>query len=371
MTKPLQDPTGAKIVATLESAFGKYVALDEGLPFVLALWTLATHVFECFDAFPYLAITSPTKRSGKTRLAEIIELLAANTQRTVGITPAALYRSIQDKPLTLIIDEAEALRTRSDRAEALREILNAGYRLGQYVTRCERGPEGNFELRHFNTYCPKVLVLIGNLPETLADRCIPIQMRRIGPAHILQRFRYFRVRREVRVVLGQIPEWVKPSKNRVKRYYYAHGLGFLKDREEELWLPLFSVCAIAAPDRLKALENVAMQLAAHKESCESDEHGITLLKDIRDLFDREGTDRLTTSSLVPFLLAIEESPWATWSRGRGLDARGLARLLRPFRISPQNLRLGADVVKGYLSDDFREAWANYVPGASATPPQPA
>ena len=95
MRRTCKDPAGADILATLEGRFQKLMALDAGLPLVLALWVLATHVFDCFDAFPYLAITSPTKRCGKTRLAEIIELFCANGLRTVGATPAAIFRSIQ------------------------------------------------------------------------------------------------------------------------------------------------------------------------------------------------------------------------------------------------------------------------------------
>lgn len=365
-----EDAAGAKIVAAVDSTFGKFVALDGGLPLVLALWTLATHIFDCFDAFPYLAITSPTKRCGKTRLAEVVELLAANPRRTVGITPAALFRSIQDKTSTLIIDEAETLRSRNERSDALKEILNAGYRVGQSVSRCERTDGKSFEVREFKTYCPKVLVLIGSLPETLADRCIPVRMRRARPEDNIQRFRYSRARREVRRLQTQISQWAETNKNRVKRYYYGKSLGFLKDREEELWLPLFSVCAIAAPDRLKALEAIAIQLAAFKETCDADEIGVLLLKDIRDAFDRKGQDRLSTMDLLLELSSVAESPWATWGRGQGLDVRSLARLLRPFRIQPHNIRFEDKVAKGYARDDFREAWASYMPSeASATPPQ--
>jgi hypothetical protein len=84
-----------QLVATPESTFRKYMALDPALPLVLALWTLATHVFDCFDAFPYIAITSPTKRCDKTRLAEIIELLAARGERLVNPTQAVIFRTIQ------------------------------------------------------------------------------------------------------------------------------------------------------------------------------------------------------------------------------------------------------------------------------------
>jgi hypothetical protein len=121
------DLEGVKLVATLEDTFSRYVALEPGLPLVLALWTLATHLFDCFDAFPYLAITSPTKRCGKTRLAEIIDLLCCNGLRTAGASTAAIFRTIQSQDskngtVTLILDEAEVLGTKSERSEQLREF---------------------------------------------------------------------------------------------------------------------------------------------------------------------------------------------------------------------------------------------------------
>src|SRR3979490_2250997 len=105
-----KDAVGSNLIGYFESTFRKYLALDPGLSLVLALWTLATHVFDCFEAFPYLAITSPTKRCGKTRLAEIIDLFCCNGLRTAGASAAAIFRSIQmealeDRTVTLILDE--------------------------------------------------------------------------------------------------------------------------------------------------------------------------------------------------------------------------------------------------------------------------
>src|SRR5437764_14856060 len=99
------------LLGKVERHFTRYAALQFYVPLVLALWSVATWIFEGFDCFPYLAITSPTKRCGKTRLAELLELVARNPKRTVGITPAALFHTIEDqKPTpTLIIDEAEAM----------------------------------------------------------------------------------------------------------------------------------------------------------------------------------------------------------------------------------------------------------------------
>jgi hypothetical protein len=373
----MSDCDGPEIVATLEGTFRRYLALDPGLPFVLALWTLATHVFECFDAFPYIAITSPTKRCGKTRLAEIVELLSANGFRTVSASPAAIFRSIQahtleKETITLIIDEAEALGTKSETVETVREILNAGYRRGQYVLRCEKSGE-KYEPTRFSTYCPKVIVLIGVLQDTIADRCIPIRMRRRKTGEEIERFFYTRALSGARRTRKQISEWAKANLERVKRRYRGRDITFLEDREAELWMPLFAVCVVAAPERFDSLKALALGISRGKHSEEPAELGILLLRDIRDMFNLGREDRISSSKLLLDLTTVEESPWASWSNGRGLDARSLARMLRPFKIEPHNLRMQDNtVVKGYERGDFEEAWTAYLPPVpAATPLQPA
>lgn len=373
----MKDCDGPQIVSTLESTYRRYLALDPGLPFVLALWTLATHVFKCFEAFPYLAITSPTKRCGKTKLAEIVELLCANGFRTVSASPAAIFRTIQAQALeketiTLIIDEAEALGTKSETVQTFREILNAGYRQGQYVLRCEKSGE-KYEPTRFLTYCPKVIVLIGALQDTIADRCIPIRMRRRKNGEEIDRFFYTRALTGARRTQKLISEWAEANLERVKRRYRGKDLTFLEDREAELWMPLFAVCRVAVPERMDSLKSIALRISSGKQSEEPAELGTLLLRDIRDIFDLTRQERMPSSKLLLDLCAVEESPWAAWSNGRGLDARSLARMVRPFRIEPHNLRMKDDtVVKGYERDDFEEAWTAYLPPLrDATPLQPA
>jgi Protein of unknown function (DUF3631) len=361
---------GVQIVTVLENTFRKYLAMDQGLPLVLALWTLSTHLFDCFDAFPYLAITSPTMRCGKTRLAEIIEMLSCNGQRIVGATPAAIFRMIQMYELdggtvTLLLDEAEVLGTKSDRSEVLREILNAGYRRGQTVPRCERTPDSPWEVRSFSVYCPKVIVLIGNLNGTLADRCIPIAMRRRKPDENVERFFYSQAMREAKRYRKELGKWAKTNRLRVKSRQ-RQDLEFLEDREAELWLPLFSICRVVTPERIEELKTIALNVSRGKKLEEPAEFGVLLLKDIREIFDRDRRDRLPTIGLLGALAGNEESPWSTWSNGRGLDARGLARLLRPFKVGSRNLRMDDDtILKGYERMDFEEVWTTYLPADSA------
>ena len=370
---PGSDDSGM-IVEDLEKFFSRFLALNDGLPLVLALWCLSTHLFEAFDAFAYLAITSPTKRCGKTRACELISCVCFNPLQTVCISAAALYRSLKKGSRTLLIDEAEYLGPqRNERGSALREILNAGYRKGQEVVRCKKittekkskykggtsEKHETYETESHKTFCPKVLVLIGRLQDTVADRCIEMRMERRAGASI-ERFRFARVLRETEPLRDAAGSWAKENAPNVEQYYQENDVAFLQDREAELWLPLFSVCAVVAPDRFAELEAVARRLAAAKSEDQVGDYGVEMLKELREIFSQLEQDKISTSDLLTRINANEVRPWAGWNDGRGINAQGLARLLRPFRIQPKDIRLEDRVVKGYLRQSFQECWERYL-----------
>ena len=67
----------AALLDSLCQHLKRYVVLPEHAAEALALWILHTWVFECFDITPYLSITSPTKRCGKTVLSPYGDLGSA------------------------------------------------------------------------------------------------------------------------------------------------------------------------------------------------------------------------------------------------------------------------------------------------------
>jgi hypothetical protein len=83
-----------------------------------------------------------------------------------------------------------------------------------------------------------------------------------------------------------------------------------------------------------------------------------LLLDIRDAF--RGEDTIFTRDLLETLNAMDESPWGARRRGEGLDARGLSRMLRPFRIKPRTVRIAGETLKGYHVDQFADAFARHL-----------
>jgi hypothetical protein len=113
------------------------------------------------------------------------------------------------------------------------------------------------------------------------------------------------------------------------------------------------------------------------------ELGAQLLSDIRDIFVRRGTDRMTTRILLDELTKDTEGPWAAYGKsGKPISDRQLFRLLKDFRqghgIRSRNIRVEgiAGPVKGYLRADFEGDFASYIsdvaaktPSSTATPLQ--
>lgn len=97
------------VIAEAERLFRRYAVLPEMAYLPLATWSVAAYIPDAFDAFPYIALVSPTKRCGKTRVLELLEALCAKAWRGTSPTSATLFRMMADTP-TLLLDEVEALR---------------------------------------------------------------------------------------------------------------------------------------------------------------------------------------------------------------------------------------------------------------------
>ena len=95
---------GAELLQDVREALARYVILPSGHAYVaVTLWVAATHGQQSFQCAPRLAINSPEKRCGKSRLLDIIEALAHHPVSSYNASVAALFRLIRpDDPPTLL-----------------------------------------------------------------------------------------------------------------------------------------------------------------------------------------------------------------------------------------------------------------------------
>jgi putative DNA primase/helicase len=63
---------------------------------------------------------------------------------------------------------------------------------------------------------------------------------------------------------------------------------------------------------------------------------------------------------------MNDRPWPTFDRGRWITPAGIARMLKPYGIGSETIRLGEEFAKGYRLSAFEDAFARYLPSEGVT-----
>lgn len=342
-----------ELLDELSGIIQRYVIVSRSAVIAIALWVLFTYVHHTARVSPILAPGSPDMRCGKTTLLRLIDGLISRAVAVSNISSASLFRVVEKYEPVLLIDEADAFLKDN---EELRGILNSGHTRGTaYVIRTVGD---DHEPRRFRTWCPKVIALIGNLPRTLTDRSISIQMRRKRPDETITKLP-LDVREMFQDVRRRCLRWAT-----VEAPYLnsdpASPPG-LNDRAADNWSTLFAIADTATGAWPKQAREVAVELSGAEDANEA--AGIMLLADLRTLFADKKTCRMLSVDVVQELLKLEDRPWCEWYHGKAITSRQVARLLRPFGIHPKTLRALDGRGKGYELDQFTDTFARYLTGS--------
>ncbi len=197
----------ARLLDDVRTFVRRYVVLNDAQLTAVVLWAVHTHVIDAFEVTPFLAINSPEKRCGKTRLLDVLELVVARPWRTIMPSEAVLFRKIAAVAPTLMLDEVDAIfNAKNTNTEPLRAVLNAGNRRGTSVPRCV-GPQQ--QLVDFGIFCPKALAGIGTLPDTITDRSVVIRMQRKRKDEMAERFRMREAAPEAEELHRRLVAWAE------------------------------------------------------------------------------------------------------------------------------------------------------------------
>src|SRR5208337_716051 len=165
----------------------------------------------------YLQIASAEKRSGKSRLLEVLELLVNRPWLTSRTSAAALVRKLNEAHPTLLLDESDAAFSGDkEYSEALRGVLNAGHRKGGKVSLC-LGKGCDIKVVDFAVFGPKVIAGIGILPDTVADRAIPVELLRKRPGETVERFRPRLVAQDAADLRDRLARWATEGRLEILR----------------------------------------------------------------------------------------------------------------------------------------------------------
>jgi len=195
------------------------------------------------------------------------------------------------------------------------------------------------------------------------DRSIVIPMRRKRPDEVIERLRLDQMAR-FKDLVRRCARWATDNMEKL-RNADPDMPESLHDRAADNWRPLLAIAEVAGGDWPKRAREAAKVLAAGDDG---ESAGVLLLRDLQDLIKERDIDRIASAELVEVLIKMEERPWPEWKAGKPITQRQIARLLKPFEITPKQIRVGDKTQKGYYQDDCSDPFSRYLGNQSETKP---
>jgi Protein of unknown function (DUF3631) len=356
---------GERMLRAVYDFIGRFISYPSDHARVAhTLWIGHCHLMDKWDTSPRISFLSPEPASGKSRALEITELLVPRPVPTVNASSAYIFRKIgsEDGRPTILFDEIDAIfGPKAQEHEDLRALLNAGHKRGSFVGRCVTAGK-KVETEEMPAFSAVALAGLGSLPDTILSRSVIVRMRRRRPDERIEPFRSRLHAEEGYRIRDSIERWAATVPAEIE---YPELPAAVVDRDADVWEPLLTVATLIGgewPARARAAALALLKVAHEFEPS----LGLRLLEDMREVFGDD--DAMATASILGKLLALDESPWGD-IRGKPLDARGLARLLKEHGIKSKVLRVGDGTIRGHNRRDFADAWARYlspIPGKHVT-----
>lgn len=339
----------------------------------VTLWAAHSHAIEAFETTPRLALISTEPGSGKTRVLEVLELLTPEPMFCLSASPAAIFRSLEDRSITLLFDEVDTVfqrRGASDSNEDLRALLNAGYRRGASIPRCV-GPR--HEVQKFPVFAAVALAGIGDMPDTILSRSIIIRMRRRAPLEIVEPFRRRDHAPDGHEIREELAAWCGERVSRLENARPSLPQG-VTDRPADVWEAMIAIADEAGGNWSELARAACLHLVEAAQD-RRQSLGVRLLGDLRIIFG--DSIALPTRTILARLKAPEDSglevdaPWAELG-GVGLTDRRLASLLKAYGVTSRKVKVDGNALQGFRREDLQDPFQRYLPHTPkmTEPPEP-
>lgn len=348
--EPYKDPVDAvKLLNDIAFTVKRFIVCSDKVVDAVTLWIAMTWYIDVLQVAPLAVIMAPEKRCGKSQLLFLIGRLVRRAIAAGNITSAALFRVIDAWNPTLLLDEADTFLCRN---KELLGVLNCGHtRNSAYILRVV-----DDEPTKFSVFGAKAIAGIGRLTETLMDRSIVFELRRKLPHESTERLRYAE------------PDLFETLAAKLARFAIDHREQVrtarpalpeqLNDRAQDNWEPLLAIADIVGGEWPVRARQAAVSISGGNSSTRS--VGEELLRDIQSIFAEKGVDRVFSKNLIENLCADEERPWASFDRGKSISPRQVSSQLHEYGILPRSVRIGSATAKGYMVDQFEEAFQRYL-----------
>jgi curved DNA-binding protein CbpA len=328
-----------QLISDLEAYFAKYLSVAPGVTLLLSLWTMHSYIFLAFKTASYLNVRSPLYGSGKSTIFELLAEVVARPYDATGGSLAVVYRRIADLSPTLLMDEAEFLRGRDNRAREFLRIFNMGYKRGGTVERMIGGM-----VESFDTFGPKAFSSIKGLsPGTpLFDRSITINMQ---PGDAVPFDREKEIIRTWELGL-RLESYAVQNESDLLQIQDASDQSWpeIRRRDRELWGPLLFHARLAGPEIEARAYELAKQSCREKHQIQVEgDTKVALARELAYVLDKNGGKKngkaIESNPAALVKLVQDEENWGAVLSGKGEHSQAMfmGGFLRDFRIRSRKL----------------------------------
>jgi 5S rRNA maturation endonuclease (ribonuclease M5) len=349
---------GSDLVKGLSNLIRDHIFFkDQRISILIAFWLLGTYLFETFNFYGYLWVTSPTIRCGKSLLLDLLSQLAFNsTGRLINPSVASLFRLVAHDKATIVLDEMEKLRN-EDKEEfsALMAILNGGFQKHSIVTRIEK-TKGGFAPMNFPVYSPKILAGINRVSDTIEDRSFKIEMTRKTKSERIQRLHLAKEGKEFQRLRSDLFLWALLYASEVAEVYEGldeiKEISSLNDREKDVWEPLLSIALVIDEMSIGNFFDTLVSLALDVSKRDSEKNIMeeaipNFISLIDEIFLTDKKQCFISSSDLYQQIQNDENLSFITSK------KSLANFIQKLGLFPNRMRSGSSIVRGYL---FERDW---------------
>jgi putative DNA primase/helicase len=347
---------GDTLLTNLVECIQRHMIVSHYQAVAVALWIVMTWAHgEAATHSPVLLVTSAVPGEGKTQLLGLISFLACRGFVITDPTPASIYQFAETYEPTLCIDDADDIFAG---AQKLRAVINSSWvKNTAFVTRgTARG-----KARRYTIWCPKAFGMIGRkMPASTLERCIIVEIKKKLPDEQVEKFRQVD-RSEFEILRRQSLRWTADNMSDLRETAskLSDGFGGVYNRASDNWTLQIAIAHLAG-GKWPELALGAATATAAAITADNKALPVQLLGDIRDVFENLGITKIHSDPLTAALVALEDRPWAHFRGNRPLTKWQLAALLKPFKISPDSVRVDDTILNGYHLRQFDDAFARYL-----------
>ncbi len=273
----------------------------------LATFIIYTYFYPLFPNAPIVQLWGEMA-SGKTKVCSIISALAFNPVNSANISVASVFRLVEGRRATLILDESEDLMN-SERGRDISNLLLAGYNKSGETYRQEKQPgTERYKTLSFKVFSPKIIANISGVSlDPLKSRIIRIIMtgcadKTKANREVNEEDKIFRNIRNMlyRMTLLQFPSMVK------KRDEFIH-VEHMSGRQFGIWQGILTVALWLDKKIYDSIYEFAKaNVKQLTDEIAQENPGNILLDKLLLLVEKKGEGEYHIDNLIPYMATDDD-----------------------------------------------------------------